>query len=202
MGSEHISQRSPTGCGCSPGGANARQHVVGAAGHARPLRRRTRPRSTARRRVPAAVSARDALAASPFPSTQAPACTTSKWAWHRGHRSTASPRPIERCSAAPASDSPQLRTGRGRRTARHRPGRPARWCPPTRNPPTSPGARSARSGTGCQRAAPCPLACTRLSSDSAGITAGTRLPVLRQPLRSTRSPGPPPAPHPRPPVPG
>ncbi len=55
-------------------------------------------------------------------------------------------------------------------TSRRRPGRPAPCVPATRNPPTSPGASSASSGTGCQAAGPCPLLCTRVSSDSAGIT--------------------------------
>ena len=41
--------------------------------------------------------------------------------------------------------------------------------PPTRKPATSPGARSATSGTGCQLAA-CPFDFTCAISDSAGIT--------------------------------
>ena len=90
-----------------------------------------RPPSTARRHAPAAVSARDARRPEPFPSTQAPACTTSKCAWQRGHRSTASLRPNPADGAAP-----RLRATR-RSTAAvavgeqlgHRAGRPAPWCP-------------------------------------------------------------------------
>ena len=62
------------------------------------------------------------------------------------------------------------RSGRGRRTGRRRPGTPSTVVSATRKPPTSPGASSARSGTGCHAAAPCRASCTRLSSESAGIT--------------------------------
>ncbi len=169
-------------------------------GHA--LGRSGAPPSTARRRAPAAGSGPDALRRCRFRRHRAPACTTSKCgvaARASQHRIAEA---IRRCSAAPASDSPQLPQRSGRRTASSPTRQANTVMPATRNPPTSPGASSARSGTGCQAVGPCPLACTRFSSDSAGISAGRRLWFLRQRLRSTRSPARRPAPRPRPPVPG
>ena len=92
------------------------------------------------------------------------------------------------------------RSGRGRRTAGHRPGRPAPWCPPprTRRPLPARGRRA--SGTGCHT---CPCGCvrTRLIRTVRRNHRGLRPPLRRPPPRSTRSPARRPAPHPRRPAP-